>query len=223
MSYLVTFIEGIVIFVSPCMLPMLPIYFSYVAGQESEGRRLRILRNSLGFVLGFSLVFVSLGALAGTLGSFLIRYRTWVNIVSGLFIIFLGLNFMGALKIPFLQRTFKPLKGKSGSSYLSSILLGIVFSVGWTPCVGPLLGSALLQASTTGSILQGILLLTTFSLGLGIPFVASALLVDSLKKSFDFIKKHQATINSVSGIFLIMVGILMMTGFFGWFLSLLSF
>ena len=223
MSYLITFIEGIVIFISPCMLPMLPIYFSYIAGQETENKSRKTLFNALGFVLGFTIIFVSLGALAGTLGSFLIRYRAALNIVSGLFIIFLGLNFMGAIKIPFLNRSFKLQTKRKGSSIPQSIILGIVFSIGWTPCVGPLLSSALLQASSTGSVINGILLLLTFSLGLGIPFVASALLVDNLKKTFDFIKKHNIIINRISGLFLILVGILMMTGFFGYFLSLFSF
>lgn len=223
MSYLITFIEGIVIFISPCMLPMLPIYFSYIIGQETENKSRKALINSLGFVLGFTIIFVSLGAMAGTLGSFLIRYRTTVNIVSGLFIIFLGLNFMGAIKIPFLNRTMKLQTKRRGNSFLSSILLGLVFSIGWTPCVGPLLSSALLQASSSGNVWNGVLLLLTFSMGLGIPFVVSSILVDRLKNAFDFIKKHNKVINIVSGIFLVLVGVLMMTGVFGYFLNLVSF
>ncbi len=223
MSFLITFIEGIVIFISPCMLPMLPIYFSYIIGQESDNKSRKALLNSLGFVLGFTIVFVALGALAGTLGSFLIRYRTIVNIVSGLFIVFLGLNFMGAIKIPFLNRTIKLQNKKKGNSFLSSILFGLVFSIGWTPCVGPLLSSALLQASSSGNVWNGILLLLTFSMGLGIPFVVSSILVDRLKKTFDFIKKHYRVINLISGIFLVLVGILMITGIFGYFLNLVSF
>lgn len=223
MSFLITFIEGIVIFISPCMLPMLPIYFSYIIGQETENKSRKALINSLGFVLGFTIIFVSLGALAGTLGSFLIRYRTIVNIVSGLFIVFLGFNFMGAIRIPFLNRTFKPQMKRKNSSFFSSVLLGLVFSIGWTPCVGPLLSSALLKASSSGNVWNGILLLFTFSMGLGIPFIASSLLVDRLKSTFDFIKKHNRVINIVSGIFLVFVGILMMFGFFGYFLNLVSF
>lgn len=223
MSYLITFIEGIVIFISPCMLPMLPIYFSYIIGQETGNKSRKALVNSLGFVLGFTIIFVSLGAMAGTLGSFLIRYRTTVNIVSGLFIVFLGLNFMGAIKIPFLNRTIKLQGKRGGNSFLSSILLGLVFSIGWTPCVGPLLSSALLQASSSGNVLNGVLLLLTFSMGLGIPFVISSILVDRLKQAFDFIKKHYRVINIVSGLFLVLVGVLMMTGVFGYFLNLVSF
>lgn len=223
MSYLITFIEGMVIFISPCMLPMLPIYFSYIIGQETDNKNRKALVNSLGFVLGFTIVFVSLGAMAGTLGSFLIRYRTTVNIISGLFIVFLGLNFMGALRIPFLNRTMKLQTKRKGNSFLSSILLGLVFSIGWTPCVGPLLSSALLQASSSGNVWNGVLLLLTFSMGLGIPFVVSSILVDRLKQAFDFIKKHNRVINIVSGLFLVLVGVLMMTGVFGYFLNLVSF
>lgn len=223
MSYLITFIEGMVIFISPCMLPMLPIYFSYIIGQETDNKNRKALVNSLGFVLGFTIVFVSLGAMAGTLGSFLIRYRTTVNIVSGLFIVFLGLNFMGAVKIPFLNRTLKLQTKRKGNSFLSSILLGLVFSIGWTPCVGPLLSSALLQASSSGNVWNGVLLLLTFSMGLGIPFVVSSILVDRLKQAFDLIKKHNRFINIVSGLFLVLVGVLMMTGVYGYFLNLVSF
>ncbi len=223
MSFLITFIEGIVIFISPCMLPMLPIYFSYMIGQEEEKKRRITLINSLGFVLGFTIIFVTLGALAGTLGSFLIIYNTQLNIISGLFIILLGLNFIGAIKIPFLNRSFKLNTKRKGSGFFTTLLLGMVFSIGWTPCVGPLLSTALLQASSTGSTLHGILLLLSFSLGLGIPFIISALLIDNLKKTFDFIKKHTKIINLISGIFLILIGILMITGYFGYFLSLLSF
>ncbi len=223
MSYLITFIEGIVVFISPCMLPMLPIYFSYMIGQKDENKSKTTLINSLGFVLGFTIIFVTLGALAGTLGSFLIIYKTPLNIISGSFIILLGLNFIGVIKIPFLNRSFKVNIKRNGSGFLPATLLGIVFSIGWTPCVGPLLSTALLQASSTGSIFHGILLLLTFSLGLGVPFIFSALLIDNLKKTFDFIKKHSKIINLISGLFLILIGILMITGYFGYFLSLMSF
>ncbi|MDD2371144.1 MAG: cytochrome c biogenesis CcdA family protein [Firmicutes bacterium] len=223
MSYIITFIEGVVVFISPCMLPMLPIYFSYMIGQNEENKTKNTLINSLGFVLGFTIIFVTLGALAGTLGSYLIIYKTPLNIISGLFIIILGLNFIGAIKLPFLNRSFKVNIKRKGSGFLPSTLLGMVFSIGWTPCVGPLLSTALLQASSTGSVLHGILLLLTFSLGLGVPFIISALLIDNLKKTFDFIKKHTRVVNLISGLFLILIGLLMITGYFGYFLSLLSF
>lgn len=223
MSYIITFIEGIVVFISPCMLPMLPIYFSYMIGQNQDNKTKTTLINSLGFVLGFTIIFVTLGALAGTLGSYLIIYKTPLNIISGLFIILLGLNFIGAIKLPFLNRSFKVNIKRKGSGFLPSILLGMVFSIGWTPCVGPLLSTALLQASSMGSVFHGVMLLLTFSLGLGVPFIISALLIDNLKKTFDFIKKHSRIVNLISGLFLILIGILMITGYFGYFLSLLSF
>ena len=223
MSFLITFIEGIVIFVSPCMLPMLPIYFSYMIGQDGDSKKKTTLINSLGFVLGFTIIFVTLGALAGTLGSFLIIYKTPLNIISGLFIILLGLNFVGAIKIPFLNRSFKLNIKRKGHGFFPTLLLGMVFSIGWTPCVGPLLSTALLQASTTGSVFHGVFLLLSFSLGLGVPFIVSALLIDNLKKTFNFLKKHTSIVNLISGVFLIIIGILMITGYFGYFLSLISF
>jgi cytochrome c-type biogenesis protein len=223
MDYLLSFIEGIITFISPCLLPMLPVYISYFAGQNSEGKKKTAVTNSIGFVLGFTLVFVMLGAFAGTVGSFLKEYKTVVNIVSGIIVIFFGLNFMELIKIPFLNRN-RPLRASAmHAGFLSSILFGVIFSIGWTPCVGAFLGSALMLAASSGQSLRGIFMLLSFSLGLGIPFVASAVLIDRLKFTFDFIKKNYRIINLVSGGLLVVVGILMATGLMGYFLSLLTF
>lgn len=210
MQYFLSFLEGIITFISPCLLPMLPIYISYFAGgsQRSTGKT---LKNALGFVLGFTVVFVCMGAFAGTIGSLLWKYRTVLNIVTGLTVIFFGLNYMGIFKLN-LFRGIRRNMGDKELGFFSSFTFGLVFSVGWTPCVGAFLGSALMLASQQGTALKGILLLLVYSAGLGIPFVASALLIDKLKGTFDFIKRHYQVINLISGGLLVTMGILMATG-----------
>ena len=210
MQYFITFLEGIITFISPCLLPMLPIYVSYFAGGQ-ERTIGKTLKNALGFVAGFTTIFVALGALAGTLGSFLLQYRTVVNIVTGLIVVFFGLNFLGVFRWTLFHGSKRSVD-KSNLNFFSSYLFGVVFSIGWTPCVGAFLGSALTMAAQQGQVLQGTLMLLVYSLGLGIPFVLSAVLIDKLKSTFQFIKRNYKIINFVSGILLIVVGILMMSG-----------
>ena len=208
MQYIISFFEGILTFISPCLLPMLPVYISYFAGGEQNSKK--TLRNALGFILGFTLLFTAMGALAGTLGSFLRKYQTAVNIVSGLIVVFFGLNFMGVIKLNLFKGSARLQTGELG--FASSVLFGIVFSVGWTPCVGAFLGSALMLASQQGHVLEGTLMLLTYSLGLGIPFFLSAILLDQLKGAFNFIKRHYTLINRICGALLVLIGILMATG-----------
>ncbi len=222
MQYFILFLEGIITFISPCLLPMLPVYVSYFAGGEKENKKGKTLTNSLGFVAGFTVVFMLMGALAGTVGSFLKEYQTAVNIISGLIVVFFGLNYLGLFKLNIFKGISKnPLAGKQ-LGFFSSILFGAIFSIGWTPCVGTFLGSALMLASQQGQSLTGLLMLLCYSLGLGIPFVASAILIDKLKSAFNFIKKNYKVINIICGILLIAVGIFMMTGLLGRFLTILS-
>ena len=219
MEYLISFLEGIITFISPCLLPMLPIYISYIAGGGDLSRR-KTLSGAFGFVLGFTAVFMALGALAGTLGGLLSRYRTAVNIVSGLIVIFFGLSFIGVIKLRFPGgggRRAAPVTG-----FLPAVLFGVVFSLSWTPCVGAFLGSALMLASQQGHALKGIFMLLAYSVGLGIPFILSALLIEKLKGTFDFIKRNYRTINTVCGALLILIGVSMATGLLGRLLALLS-
>lgn len=220
MQYIISFLEGIITFISPCLLPMLPIYISYFAG-GSNGNSKKTLSSALGFVLGFSMVFISMGALAGTIGSFLTEYRSLVNIVSGIIVILFGLSYLEIFQLPFL-RGFQHNLDTSQLGFFSSMLFGFVFSLGWTPCVGAFLGSALMLASQQGHVIEGMLMLLCYSLGLGIPFIISALLINQLKSTFDFIKQHYKIINRISGSFLILIGILMATGTMNKLLGLLS-
>jgi len=220
MQYIIAFLEGIITFVSPCLLPMLPIYISYFAG-GGERTGGKTLKGALGFVTGFTLVFVALGALAGTVGSFLREYQTAVNLVTGLIVIFFGLNFLGVFKLELFRGSSRSVNTQN-MNFFTALLFGMIFSVGWTPCVGAFLGSALMLASQQAHVLEGMLMLLAYSLGLGIPFVLSAVLIDYLKTAFNWIKRHYKTINAVSGVLLVLIGILMATGTLGRLLSLLS-
>lgn len=223
MTYILSFLEGIITFISPCLLPMLPVYILYfTGGSAEEGKSRKTLINALGFVLGFTLVFVSLGAFMAGLGSFLQRYHIVVNLITGAVVVVFGLNFMGVLNIRFLNGTHKIQREVKDLGFFSAVLFGIIFSIGWTPCVGTFLGSALLMASQQGSVLQGILMLLLYSLGLGIPFLVSALLIDKLKGTFQFIKMHYQTINRICGGLLVFVGIFMMTGLMSRLLGMLA-
>ena len=220
MQYLIAFLEGVITFISPCLLPMLPIYISYFAGggERSTGKTVKA---ALGFVIGFTVVFLLLGALAGTVGSLLREYQTAVNIVTGLIVIFFGLNFLGVFRLN-LFRGSRWTVDTGNMGFFSAILFGMVFSVGWTPCVGAFLGSALMLASQQAHVVEGIVMLLSYSLGLGIPFLLSAVLIDYMKSAFDWIKQNYKIINSLSGGLLVLVGILMATGTLGRFLSLIS-
>ncbi len=220
MQYFILFLEGIITFISPCILPMLPVYISYFAGGE-ERKLQKTLCNALGFVLGFTFVFVLMGALAGTVGSFIATHRSLVNIITGVVVILFGLSFVGVLRLNFFRGTSFSVDGRN-MGFFSAVLFGIVFSVGWTPCVGAFLGSALMLASREGQALTGIFMLLVYSVGLGIPFVISAVLIDKLKSTFDFIKRNYKIINMISGGLLIALGVLMATGLLDRLLALLS-
>lgn len=220
MQYFISFLEGMITFISPCLLPMLPVYISYFAG--GEGRSVgKTLKNALGFVAGFTVVFVAMGALAGTVGGFLKEYQTAVNMITGLIVIFFGFHFLGVFQMGFLKG-IRRTSGMRELGIVSSFFFGMVFSIGWTPCVGAFLGSALMLASQQGEMLTGIFMLLFYSLGLGIPFVVSAVLIDRLKIVFDVIKRHYRQINVICGILLILMGLLMMSGMLGKLLLILS-
>ena len=219
MQYFISFLEGIITFISPCLLPMLPIYFSYFGGGGQRDLK-KTLSCAIGFVLGFTAVFVALGALASTLGGMLRAHQTAVNIVSGLIVIVFGLNYLGVLKFNLFRGSNHTVQGNM--SFFSAFIFGIIFSVGWTPCVGTFLGSALMLASQQGHVLAGMGMLLCYSLGLGIPFLFSAVLIDKLKSTFNFIKQHYSVINKICGGLLILIGVLMATGTLGRLLTMLS-
>lgn len=212
--FFLAFSEGILTFVSPCILPLLPVYFSYLAGVTggasggSGANKHKLIVNSAGFVIGFSLIFVLLGATATVLGSFLKNNLDILRKASGIVMILLGLNFAGIIKIPLfdierrLEFKFEKLR------FLSSMVFGITFAFGWTPCLGPFLASAVLMAGNSAELTQGVLLLLAFSAGLGIPFIITSILFDKLKNLIMALRKNNRIIGIVSGIVLILTGIL---------------
>lgn len=215
MQYLVTFLEGIISFISPCMLPLLPLYITYFAGgveKKETQKKHRIFFRTLSFVAGFTCVFSLMGVFAGAIGSFLSDYAFWVNIVTGAIVVFFGLSYLGVIPVNFL----KGMKGgRYAGSIVSAFVFGVIYSVSLTPCVGAFLGSALMLASSAGTAVTGLWLLITYSLGLGIPFIIAALLTEQLSGFFGAVKKHYRIINIVCGLFLVAVGVLMMIGLMG--------
>ncbi len=217
MEYIITFLEGLISFLSPCMLPMLPLYVSYFAGNADKKHH--TLLRAAAFVLGFTVVFSLMGVFAGTVGSFLIKYQTAVNIISGIIVILFGLSYLEVFRIPF----FKGMSGQMKiTGVFSAFLFGMIYSVSLTPCVGAFLGSALMMASTSGMAMKGFLLLLVYSLGLGVPFLISAVLIDKLNTAFKFIKHHYRVINLICGIFLIFVGVMMSLGLMNRLLAVFS-
>ena len=208
MHYLITFLEGIISFISPCMLPMIPLYISYFGGNISKGKT---LIRSIFFVLGFTIVFSLFGIFAGTIGVFLNDYQKIINVVCGILVIIFGFSYLGIINIPF----FKGMKNMQDiKNVFSAFLFGIVFSINLTPCIGAFLGSALMLASTAETVIEGMLLLIIYSAGLGIPFIMSAVLLEKLNTAFLFIKKYYKVINIICALFLIVNGILIMFGIY---------
>jgi cytochrome c-type biogenesis protein len=228
MEYFLLFVEGIITFISPCILPLLPLYVSYFVGGNgvnagNDKSKYGALINSLGFVLGFTIIFTLLGTLAGTFGIFIKEQSGIINILGGFIVVLFGANYMGILKIPFLERSLKINAEIKTFKFLSSIVFGMIFAIGWTPCIGTFLGAALIIAVNSQDILKGTIMLLIYSIGLGIPFIICAILIDKLKEAFNFIKNNYKIINMVSGIILIIIGISIMTGHLNKILSLLSF
>jgi len=216
-SYFLTFSEGILTFVSPCILSMLPVYFIYLAGSSEESNpeepshKSRLVLNSSGFVLGFTIAFILLGATAAVLGNFLTNNRLLLQRISGIVMILFGLHYMGVFKIGFLN-TEKRLHIKTDRlRFPGSALFGFVFGFGWSPCLGPFLGSAMMLAGSSGTVARGMLLLLVYSTGLAIPFVISAVIFDKVRGAFNWLKKNTRMIGILSGLLLIVAGILVFT------------
>ena len=208
MEYLLTFLEGIASFISPCLLPMIPIYISYFIGEDEKNNKKAVL-NSLGFVLGFTIIFLILSIFASQLGNILSSNIKYIKIVFGIVIILLGLNYMEVLKIKFLNKSNVKQMDTKNFNFLKSVMFGILFSISWTPCIGTFLSSALLLIAKEQDVIKGIILMLLYAIGLGIPFIVSAVLIEKLKNVFNFIKKHYTVIKKISAVILIIAGIYM--------------
>lgn len=213
---------GFITFLSPCVLPLIPGYIAFMTGMSSaeltaENRKIStILVPSLLFVLGFSIVFVALGASASAVGSFLKQYSDVLEKVAGFIILLLGFFMLGIVKVPWLygEARFEMQKAKRFGSF-AALLMGMAFAFGWSPCVGPVLGSILMVAANSAEVGRGALLLAVYSLGLGVPFVLVALLLGRVKPVLNWLNRHALIINRVAGGVLMVLGLLILTGWIG--------
>ena len=208
MDYVFTFLEGIASFISPCILPMLPIYISYFLGEDNKKTSKAVI-NSIGFVLGFTIVFLILSIFASKFGGIISGNIKYFKILFGIIIILLGLNYMELIKIKFLNKIKSANKKSRNLNFIKSIIFGMLFSISWTPCIGTFLSSALLLIAKNQDMVKGIILMLLYSIGLGIPFIISAILLEKLKEVFNFIKKHYDIVKKISGAILIIMGLYM--------------
>jgi cytochrome c-type biogenesis protein len=219
----VAFLAGLLSFLSPCVLPLVPSYLGFVTGftlEEMTGRRKLAMIHALLFVLGFSLIFILLGAGATALGRVLNYYQDWVTRVGGLLIIFFGLYMVGIIKLGFLEQEQRMHLDRKPLGYLGSVLVGMAFGAGWTPCIGPLLGAILSMAAQQDSLQRGVVLLGWYSAGLAVPFLVTAWAVESFFDWFKKFRRYMPAVQKVAGVLLLIVGVLMVSGQFtrlaGW-------
>lgn len=219
MGYVTAFLGGILSFLSPCVLPLIPSYVSFITGisfddfKTGDRARLRKLTliNSFAFVLGFSTVFVLLGVSSSYVGKFLSTYYDHIRIIGGIIVIIFGLYVMGVLKLNLLAYDKRVHLQSKPRGHFGSFIVGLTFGAGWTPCIGPILGSILLIASTTGSAMQGFKLLLVYSLGLAVPFMVTSLAINSFLSHFSSIQKYMRLIMILSGLLLIGFGVILLT------------
>jgi len=244
-TILLLFLEGLLAFVSPCILPMLPVYFLYLSGESitkaddskpeplipetdvtftpvRRPRNRRLVVNTLFFILGFTIVFLLLGATSTVIGQALVSHKVLWERIAGAVIILLGIHMTGLIRIPFLNREHRMSMGKRTAGILSPFFLGIAFSFGWSPCLGPFLGSALLLSGRSSTLWEGMALLLVFSLGLAVPFLLASVLFEELTSVFMWFKRHMILVKIVSGSILILLGLLMLLGWFGYYARLFT-
>ena len=215
MQYIFTFTEGIFAFVSPCILPMLPIFLAYISADEKQSVKKRFI-NTIFFVLGFSTVFVLMGATAFSLGNLLSSYKSFLTRLAGV-----GMVFFGFVYLDIIHLNLGGTKtAKKSTGLLGNFLFGVSYSFGWTPCLGAFLGSALMLAGTQGTVLKGMALLLCFSLGLGVPFILFSVLYEKLYLATGFLKKHSQTIKIIGGTILIITGLALVFDLMGYYLKL---
>ena len=232
-TLLAAFGAGLLSFISPCVLPLVPGYLSYISGlslDEMRGTvpaagagvavaaapaaRRQVVLSSLAFILGFSLVFISLGAAASAIGQFLIAQQALLSRIAGAIIIIFGLHTMGVLRIEWLYQEKRVQTSRKPAGFVGATLIGVAFAFGWTPCIGPILAGILALAGTQETVGQGVRLLAIYSLGLGVPFLATALMMNRFFAAMGRIRRHYHTIEVVSGLLLVIIGLLIFTNRF---------
>jgi cytochrome c-type biogenesis protein len=222
-NFIVAFTSGLLSFLSPCVLPVIPSYLSFISGvslEEMTGARAervvrrRVVLNSLAFILGFSVVFVSLGVTASFLGGLFAGYRRFIRLAGGALIILVGVYMMGVLKIPALDRYFQVNLKDKPAGYFGSALIGVTFAVAWIPCVGPILGAILTWAATSSRVSEGVFLLSSYAAGLAVPFFLSAVAINSFFQFSQAFRRYIGYVHAVAGVLLVAVGILLVTDYF---------
>jgi cytochrome c-type biogenesis protein len=222
-TYLAALFAGLISFISPCVLPLVPAYISFISGVSVEDLRqaerqqqmaLRLMASSLLFIAGFTVVFVLLGATATVVGSFLLQNLGFLSKAAGVVLVIFGLHVAGLIKIPFLNYEARFQTGGKPTSAIGAFFVGSAFAFGWTPCIGPILGAILAIAGSQDTVGKGMLLLLVYSIGLGIPFFLTAAATQRLLSAMNRVKKHFKTVEIVSGVFLIVVGVMMFFNLF---------
>ncbi|MEJ2697202.1 MAG: cytochrome c biogenesis protein CcdA [Candidatus Sulfobium sp.] len=219
-SFPLAFLAGVLSFLSPCVLPLVPSYVSFITGvsfedlrEGTESKRIRFLTamNSIAFIFGFSAVFIALGASSSAVGRFFFSYQEWIRIGGGILVIIFGLFISGIIKLDFLTRERKFHMSGKPAGYVGSFLVGMTFAAAWTPCIGPILGTILVYAGSKGSAFYGIRLLAVYSLGLALPFFLASLAFNSFLSYSAKIRKYMKVVMAISGLLLIAFGILLLT------------
>ena len=219
-SYWTAFSAGVASFFSPCLLPLIPAYIMYMAGaydsQTISQKRKLILFRTFGFIIGFTIIFMLLGISASALGRLFATHKTLLARISGILIVFFGLYLMGFLKLPILSKDYRKSKTRGKMTFFTSIGMGMAFAFGWTPCFGPILGAILAStAAMSRNVADGAFLLWIYSMGMAIPFIITALFINTVEKYTQKLSEHSETINRIAGVIMIVLGILMATGKLG--------
>jgi cytochrome c-type biogenesis protein len=217
LGLLLAFSAGLLSFISPCVLPLIPSYLTFVTGvgfDELQTSRRSALVHGLLFVLGFTLIFVALGASATILGRVLIAYRIWITRVGGALVVLFGLYLLGVIRVAAFDRERRMHLANKPVGYLGTVLVGVAFGAGWTPCLGPILGAILTYTAAAADLSRGLPLLLAYSLGLAIPFLLAAVAVERFLETTKKLRPHLARVSQVSGVLLIIVGLLMMFDYF---------
>lgn len=210
------FLAGLLSFASPCVLPLMPPYLAYIGGvsiEQLQGARWRVVLAALCFIAGFSTVFVALGATASTIGQAVNSYLGWLGYLAGALIVLMGLHFLHVLRLPFLDRTAKPMVSAPGG-LLGAYAIGIAFGFGWSPCVGPVLTAILLMAGAEQSAAEGARLLLIYSLGIGVPFLLAAIFANAFMRASAALRRHLGLVEKSLGVFLVLAGVLIFSGQF---------
>lgn len=217
LGIVIAFTAGLLSFLSPCVLPLVPSYVTFITGltldEVQKARRLALV-HSLLFILGFTIIFLALGATATVLGRALLVYRDWISRVGGVLIIIFGLYLLGVFNLMAFARERRVHLADKPLGYLGTVLVGIAFGAGWTPCIGPILGSILIYTSSEADLARGLGLLTAYSLGLAVPFLAASLAINHFLSFFTKVRTHMMWISRAGGVLLILVGVLLLTDYF---------